>query len=103
MSGPITPSPKRSGKAGVSLRTQRPTTYYDGERDASMVPFPTEGGRKPPRPAAMGEGFSGDSRPSPKAGHSNRLPPADNATRGMPVDRPSGTRPTERVRSAQPY
>ncbi|POW04601.1 hypothetical protein PSHT_11157 [Puccinia striiformis] len=96
MSGPITPSPKRSGKAGVSLRTQRPTTYYDGERDASMVPFPTEGGRKPPRPAAMGEGFSGDSRPSPKAGHSNRLPPADNATRGMPVDRPSGTRPTEK-------
>ncbi|KAA1082799.1 exocyst complex component exo84 [Puccinia graminis f. sp. tritici] len=96
MNIPVTPAPRRPGKAGVSLRTQRPTTYYDGEKDASSVPPPTEGGRKPPRPAAGADGLPGGPRPSVKAGHPNRLPPSDKKARGMPIDQSGGARSTEK-------
>ncbi|WAR62208.1 hypothetical protein PtB15_14B303 [Puccinia triticina] len=96
MNVPVTPAPRRPGNAGVSLRTQRPTTYYDGEKDASSGPLPTEGGRKPSRPAAGIDGLPGGPRPSAKGGHPNRFPASENTSKGIPIDRPGGARSTEK-------
>ncbi|PLW54141.1 hypothetical protein PCANC_06452 [Puccinia coronata f. sp. avenae] len=99
MSIPVTPAPRRPDKPGASLRTQRPTTYYDADKDAPSLPQATGAESRPQRPVVGADGFPmpmGGPRPSTKPGQSNRLPPSDNPARGIPTNPRGGPRSTEK-------
>jgi len=102
MNLPVTPAPRRpgkpggkaGGKPGVSLRTKRPTTYYDGEKDAPLVPRPAEGGPKPRRPAAGADGFPGG--PSATSDQADHVSPPDSKVRGKSENSRGGPRSVEK-------